>query len=60
MLFLALSGSVTPGEDTWLIESGASKHITKNKKTMSRLEEKNSPHKVTLGDDYKYPIKRYW
>ena len=27
------------------------------KKTLSRLEENNSPHKVSLGDDYQYPIK---
>jgi hypothetical protein len=27
-----LSGSVTPGEDTWLIDSGASKHMTGQKK----------------------------
>ena len=26
-------------------------------KTLSKLEEKNSPQKVSLGDDYKYPIK---
>ena len=51
------SMSVTPGEDTWLIDSGASKHMTGKKKTLSRLEEKNSPQKVSLGDDYQYPIK---
>jgi hypothetical protein len=28
VLFYALSGYVTPGEDTWLIDSGASKHMT--------------------------------
>jgi hypothetical protein len=28
VLFSTLSGSVTPGEDTWLIDSGASKHMT--------------------------------
>ena len=27
------------------------------KKTLSKLEEKNSPQKVSLGDDYQYPIK---
>ena len=27
------------------------------KKTLSRLEGKNSPKKVSLGDDYQYPIK---
>ena len=37
--------------------SGASKDMTGKKQTLSRLEEKNSPHKVSLGDDYQYPIK---
>ena len=27
------------------------------KKTLSKLEEKNSPQKLSLGDDYQYPIK---
>jgi hypothetical protein len=57
VLFSALSGSVTPGEDTWLIDSGASKHMTGQKNTLSRLIEKDSPQKVSLGDDYQYPIK---
>ena len=26
-------------------------------KTLTKLEEKNSPWKVSLGDDYQYPIK---
>ena len=57
MLFFALYGFVTPGEDTWLIDNGASKHVRRKKTTLSRLEENNSPHKVSLGDDYQYPIK---
>ena len=31
--------------------------MTGQKKTLSKLEEKNSPRKVSLGDDYQYPIK---
>ena len=46
VLFSALSGSVTPREDTWLIYSDASKHMTGKKQTVSRLEENNSPQKV--------------
>ena len=57
VLFSALSGSETSGEGTWIIGSGASKHITGKKQTLSRLEEKNSPQKVSLGDDYQYSIK---
>ena len=52
VLFFALSGSVIPGEDTWIIDSGASKHMIGQNKTLSRLEEKNSPKKVSLRDDY--------
>ena len=48
---------MTPIEDTLLIDSGASKHMTGQKKTMSKLEEENSPRKVSLGDDYQSPIK---
>ena len=57
VLFSSLSGTVTPGNDTWLIDSGASKNMTVNKNTLSSLEEKNSPHKFSHGDDYQYPIK---
>ena len=57
ILFSALSRSLTPRSDTWLIDSGASKHMTSLKKNLSSLEERDSPHKVSLGDDYQYPIK---
>ena len=48
---------MTFGEDTWLIDSGASKHMIGMNQTLSILEEKNSLHNVSLGDDYQYPIK---
>ena len=57
VLISALSGSVTPGEDTWLIDSGASKHMTGQRDILSCISEKKFSHKVTLGDDYQYPIK---
>ena len=57
VLFSALSGYVIPGEGTCLIDSGASKHMTRKKKTMSKLEETSYPQKVSLVDDYQYPIK---
>jgi hypothetical protein len=34
VLISALSGSVSPREDTWLIDSGASKHMTGKKNTL--------------------------
>ena len=48
---------MTPGEDTWLIDSGASKHMIGQKDILSSLTEKDFPQKVSLGDDYQYPIK---
>jgi hypothetical protein len=48
---------MSPGEDTWLIDSGASKHMTGQRDILSSLIENNFPQKVTLGDDYPYPIK---
>ena len=57
VLFSALSGSVIPREDTWLIDSGVSMHMEDQKKTLSKHELKKYPHKLSLGDDYQYHIK---
>jgi hypothetical protein len=57
VLISALTGMVTHGSDTWLVDSGASKHMTGYKDSLSSLVEKDSPHKMKLGDDYQYPIK---
>jgi hypothetical protein len=37
-LFSSLSRTLTPRNDTWLIDSGASKHMIGNKNTLSKLE----------------------
>ena len=52
-----LTGTVTHGSDTWLIDSGASKHMSGYKDSFSELVQKDSLHKVKLDDDYQYPIK---
>jgi hypothetical protein len=57
VLISALSRSVTPGEDTWLIDSGASKHMMGQRYILSCISENKFSQKVTLGDDYQYPIK---
>jgi hypothetical protein len=57
VLFSALSGSVSPREDTWIIDCGASKHMTGQRDIFYSLKENNFPQKATLGDDYQYPIK---
>jgi hypothetical protein len=43
VLFSTLSGSMTLGEDTWLIDSGASKHMIGHKGILSSLTEKEFP-----------------
>jgi hypothetical protein len=48
---------VSFGDDTWLIDNGAFKHMTGQRDILSYLTENNFPQKVTLGDDYQYPIK---
>jgi hypothetical protein len=57
VLISTLTGTVTHGSDTWLIDNGASKHMTCSEDSLSKLIHKDSPHKVKLGDDYQYPIK---
>jgi hypothetical protein len=56
-LISSLIGTITYGSDTWLVDSGASKNMTGYKDSLSDLVQKDSPHKVNLGDDYQYPIK---
>ena len=56
-MIIVLIGSVSPGNDTWLVDSGASKHMTGYKDSFSCLVQKESPHKVMVGDDSQYPIK---
>ena len=50
-------GTITHGSNDWLIDNGASKHMTGFKESFMKLSEHESPHKVKLGDDYQYPIK---
>ena len=57
VLISALTCTVTHGNDTWLVDSGASKHMTGYKDYLTDLIEKESHQKVKLGDDYQYPIK---
>jgi hypothetical protein len=40
-----------------MMDSGASKHMTGYKDSLSNLNHQDSPHKVKLEDDYQYPIK---
>ena len=57
VLISSLTGSVSPGNDNWIVYSVSSNHMTGFKDSLSCLEQKESPHKVMLGDDSQYPIK---
>ena len=50
-------GTISHGSNDWLVDSGASKHMTGHKESFVNLSEHESPHKVKLGDDYQYPIR---
>ena len=45
VLMFSLTGTVTHGSKYWLIDSGASKHMTGFKESFEKLSEHNSPHK---------------
>jgi hypothetical protein len=53
----ALTGSITQESDTWLIDRGASKHMTGSRNYLSNLIEKSSSLQVELGDDSKHAVK---
>ena len=57
VLISTLTREITHGSDTWIIDSGASKHMTGHKDSLSCLTQKYYSHKVQFGDGYQYPIK---
>lgn len=46
----------TLNNTTWLINSGASRHMTGFKNNLSNLIERQSDLEVTIGDDASYPV----
>jgi hypothetical protein len=52
---LALTGTIE--YDIWLINSGASSHMTGDRKNFSSMKENETPHKVELGDKNSYAVK---
>jgi hypothetical protein len=55
----ALLGTITQGSDTWLIDSGASKHMIGFINSLSSLTEKSSSLQVELGDDSRHAVKGF-
>jgi hypothetical protein len=56
-LVSALSGTVTKSKEIWLVDSGASKHMTSFKQNLVNYRDKKFNVKVELGDDGTYAIK---
>jgi hypothetical protein len=54
---LALSGIVPTNSDIWLIDSGASRHMTGYREHLTDLIEKESCLHVVLGDNARYTVK---
>ena len=48
---------IQTSSDTWLIDSGASRHMTGYRKLLSELEKKESSQNVILGDDARYAVR---
>ena len=53
----ALSSSVSKGLKNWLVDSGASKHMTGYKEILSDFKKKSFAEKVELGDEKCYKIE---
>jgi len=56
-LVLALTGSLKNNAKSWLVDSGASRHMTGNKNFLENLKELKVTSKVELGDDSNHEIK---
>jgi hypothetical protein len=52
-----LSGMVPTNDNTWLIDSGASMHMTCFKDHLTNFVEKETNLHVVLGDDARYNVK---
>ena len=57
VLISYLTSTITHGNNDWLVDNGASKHMTGYKESFINLSEHESPHKVKLAYYYQYSIK---
>jgi hypothetical protein len=49
--------TVTLEDDMWIIDTGASRHMTGYQVKLSSLNEKRTSYKVELDDKKTYPVK---
>jgi hypothetical protein len=55
--YSALTGTIE--DDMWIIDSGASRHMTGDRARLSNLNEKKTSYKVELGDKTTYPVEGF-
>jgi hypothetical protein len=55
--YSALIGTIE--DDMWIIDNGASRHMTRDQAILSNLNEKKTSYKVELGDKGTYPVKGF-
>ena len=56
-LISTLFGSITNSNEIWLVDSGASQHMTGYRSSLTNLTEKESSIHVELGDNARYAVK---
>ena len=56
-LVSALSGTLSASQETWLVDTGASRHMTGYKSTLSDFRKKPFLVQVELGNNASYDIK---
>jgi hypothetical protein len=55
--YSALTGTIK--DDKWIIDSGASRHMTRDQDRLSNLNERKTSYKVELGDKSTYPVEGF-
>jgi hypothetical protein len=55
--YSTLTGTIE--DDMWIIDSGASRHMTGDQARLSNLNEKKTSYKVDLGDKTTYPVEGF-
>jgi hypothetical protein len=57
LLLSALSSTIHTSCDTWLIDSGASRHMIGYQELLSDLAKRESHQRIILGDDARYAVR---
>ncbi len=57
LLISTICGSTHISQDTWLIDNGASRHMTSNQEVLSNLSNEDMIAQIVLGNDIKFTAK---